>query len=102
MKLSRIARKYARIPLTVTLADGSPASVPGVDVALLPLGATPTADTEWIPVTVDNGAAVVLVAGPDADPEDALVIPADGVYVWVRITDNPEVDVAKVGKLSVA
>lgn len=101
MKLNRIARKYVHIPLTVTLADGSPAPISGADLALVPPGSSLTAQTVWVPSEWADGRASVLVAGPEADPEDALVIPVEGVDVWARITDSPEVDVAKVGRISV-
>ncbi|SDN78760.1 hypothetical protein [Geodermatophilus sp. DSM 45219] len=43
----------------------------------------------------------VLVAGPDADPNSAVVLPADGADLWARVADAPEVDVAKAASFTV-
>ena len=100
MELTRISRKYGHIPITATLHDGNPATITGVDVALLPSGATPDGDTAWTATDYTNGEAVVLLAGPDADPAGALVATATG-DLWARITDSPEVDAANVGRIRI-
>jgi hypothetical protein len=98
---SSIDRKYAHFPVTATLADGSAATISGVDVALLPYRTGPDASTTWTPAVYANGIATVLLAGPDADPTGALALPTGGASVWARVVDNPEVDAAMVGSISI-
>lgn len=102
MELTRISRKYAYVTLTATLADGSAATVDAVDVSLLPMGDTPTGTTEWIRFPYTDEGAVVLLAGPDADPEGALVVPEDGADLWARVIDDPEVDAAFIDSIAFA
>ena len=101
MQWTRISRKFVEVPVTAALADGSPAVLAGVDVALLERNGRPTDDTTWTPATYGDGVARILVAGPDADPAGALVLTDGGADVWVRISDNPEVDAAKAGSIVV-
>jgi hypothetical protein len=98
--LTRITRKYAHIDLTVTLANGTPAAVTGVDVAFLDPQAKPTGATEWTPAEPAGDGYRVLLAGPDADPAGAVVI-TDAVALWARVTDTPEVDVVKLDRITV-
>lgn len=100
MQLSRISRKYGHVTVDAKLYDGSVATVTGVSVALLPVGAVPTGDTVWTTATYTNGEAVVLIAGPDADPTGAIVAPSTR-DLWARVTDSPEVDAVKVGRVDV-
>jgi hypothetical protein len=102
MNLGRIERRYAQFPVTVTLADGTPVQPAGVDVALLAPNGTPTADTAWTAATFTDGAARVLLAGPDAPLEDALTVPAAGGDLWARVVDTPEVDTARVERVTVS
>lgn len=44
----------------------------------------------------------VLLAGPDAAATDALVVPAAGADVGLRVTDSPEVDAERVERISVS
>lgn len=101
MELARIDRKYARIPVTATLASGAAATITGVDVALLPPRTTPTATTTWTAATYASGVATVLLAGPDAAGSGALVVPASGADLWIRVTDTPEVDAEKIARIAV-
>lgn len=101
MILNRIDRQYVDIPVTATLRNGAPATLTGVDVALLPRRVSPTAATTWIPAAYANGTATVLLAGPDADPAGALPVPLVGAELWIRVTDNPEVDAARVERIIV-
>lgn len=100
--LSRIDRLYREYDVTATLAGGGPATLTGVDVALLPPRTTPTGATTWTPATYASGVATVLLAGPDADTTGALVVPEGGADVWIRVVDTPEVDAEKVERISVA
>jgi hypothetical protein len=101
MQLSRIARKYVHIPLVAVLHDGSPATVDGVDVALLPSYTTPTEGTEWTATDYVDGDAVILMAGPGAFVEGALMVPPEGAEVWGRVTDAPEIDAAHLGRIDI-
>lgn len=102
MDLSRIDRIYAKIPITAKLADGTTATIGAVDVALLPPRTTPTGATVWTVATYAAGVATVLLAGPDADPAGALVVPTGGADLWARVVDTPEVDAALVGRVTVS
>lgn len=101
MNLARIERKYAHVAVTAALHDGTAATPTGVEVALLAPRTTPGSATAWTVSTYTAGDAVVLLAGPEADPTGALVVPADGADLWIRVTDNPEVTAAKVARLTV-
>lgn len=102
MDLNRIDRKYAKVTVTATLANGDPATLTGVDVALLAPRSTPTAATTWTAATYAAGVATVLLAGPDADPAGALVVPATGADLWIRVVDSPEVDATRVQRITVS
>lgn len=99
--LSRIDRVYRHYDVTAKDADGDIAALPGVDVALLPPRTTPTAATLWTSATYAAGVATVLLAGPDADPASALVVPQAGVDLWLRVADNPEVMARRVERVTV-
>lgn len=99
MILNRIDRQYVDIDVTATLRNGQPATLTAVDVALIPPRTSPTAATVWTPASYANGTATVLLAGPDASPTDALPVPAAGADMWIRITDSPEIDAARVERV---
>jgi len=101
VEISRIDRQYVEFDTTATYGDGTPATLTGVDVALLPPRRTPAADTTWTAATYAAPTATVLVAGPDADGTGALVVPAGGADLWVRATDTPEVTATRVTRISV-
>lgn len=102
MDLPRIGRKYAKITATATNADGASVTLTTVQVALLEPRTNPTADTVWTEAEAVGGKWRVLLAGPDAAGEGALVVPADGADLWIKVSDNPEIDAQKVERLSVA
>ena len=101
LSLSRIDRLYRDYTVTATLRNGTPATITGVTVALLPPRTTPTAATTWATATYAAGVATVLLAGPDADPTGALPVPAGGADLWLRVSDTPEVDAELVERVSV-
>lgn len=101
MEISPISKQYVEVGVTVTLADGEPATVSGVDVAVLPIRTSPTASTAWTEAEGDAGSWRVLVAGPSADPAGAVTVPAGGADLWMRVQDNPEVTAAKVVRINV-
>lgn len=101
--LSRIDRKSRTYELSATVlaeAAAIPPDLTGVDVALLPPRTSPTAATVWYPAQYADGSFTVLLAGPDADPTGALVVPADA-DIWMRIADTPEVDAEKLERITV-
>lgn len=101
LSLSRVDRVYGRIDITGTLADGSPATLSAVDVAIIPAHTRPTSATTWTPVTLAGRIVSILIAGPDADPEDAFTVPGGDGELWVRVTDNPEAQAVKVDRVIV-
>lgn len=101
LTLSRIDRLYRDYTVTAELRDGQPATLTGVDVALLPPRRTPDATTVWTAADYLDGVFTVLLAGPDATTEGALTVPAGGADLWARVTDNPEVDAERIERISV-
>lgn len=101
LTISRIDRVYRNYTITATEADGTAAVLAGVDVALLSPRATPTASTTWTAATYAAGVATVLLAGPDGSGSGALVVPAGGADLWIRITDDPEIDAEMVERIAV-
>ena len=101
-ELSRIDRIYRDYTVTATEKDGSPATLAGVSVALLPPRSTPTAATTWTAATYAAGIATVLLAGPDADPTSAVVVPSGGADLWIKVADSPEVDASRVERINVS
>lgn len=101
LTLSRVDRLYRRYAVTATLAGGGAATITAVDVAFLPPRATPTSTTTWTPTTYTTGVATILIAGPDAAGNGALVIPADGADVWLRVVDSPEIDAERVERITI-
>lgn len=99
--LTPIDRVYVHIPVTAALSDGSPVTLTTVDVALLPYRTVPSSSTPWTTLPVTNGEVVPLVAGSDADPTGAIVLPTGGGTAWIRETDNPEVKAVPAGFISV-
>lgn len=102
MNVARVDRVYVDLQVTGALRDGTPAILTGVDVALLAPRTSPTAATTWTTADYADGTATVLLAGPDADPSAALVVPAAGCDLWIRITDSPEILTANVERITVS
>lgn len=102
MDLTRVSRKYVEFTVTATGADGQAITLTGVDVAVLAPRATPDATTVWTAADYAAGVASVLVAGPDAPADGALPVSGRGADLWVRVTDIPEIDVARVGRITVS
>jgi hypothetical protein len=100
--LSKIDRLYRKYDVTALDADGQPAALAAVSAALIPPRTTPTALTEWTTATFDGDTATVLLAGPDASDNDgALIVPAAGADLWLRVADTPEIDAELVERISV-
>jgi glucosylceramidase len=100
VELTRVSRLYVEIDVAATLPGGGSATISGVDVALLPVGSGPDASTAWSAATYATGTATVLLAGPDAGGSGAIVVPSDA-DLWAKVTDSPEIDAAKVTRVSV-
>lgn len=102
MELNRIDCQYVDITVTATLRDGDPATLTGVDVAVVPTRTTPTSSTPWVASTYSAGVATVLLAGPDADNNPAAIsVPSSGADLWIRVVDTPEVDAARVDRITI-
>jgi len=97
-RVDRIARTYTLSSLAI--GGGGPVTPTAVEVALLPPRTSPSRDTTWTTVTYAAGAVTVLLAGPDADPTGAVVVPASA-DLWMRVTYAPEVDAVKVERITV-
>lgn len=74
---------------------------------------TPSGTTTWVNVTYTAypdgpdedgyyGETTVLLAAPDADPADAIVIPTGGGDFYFNVVDTPEIDAEKVERITVA
>lgn len=104
MNLARVACKYADILIDATLASGAPATLTGVDLALVPPGDSPNQGTVWTAGSYNpaTGVASILVAGPEfpSPPVGSLQVPAVGANLWARVTDVPEIDAAMVDRIS--
>lgn len=99
--LSRVDLVYREYDVTATAADGNPATLDAVAVALLPPRTTPTAATTWTAGTYTGGVLTVLLAGPDASGAGALSVPAAGADLWVKVTDTPEIDAQRIERITV-
>lgn len=99
-ELSRIDRVNRTYDVTVTDVNGTAEAPATVSFALLPPRSAPTSSTVWTSATVVDGSATVLLAGPDASPTGALVVPAD-CDLWIRSTDAPQIDAQKVERITV-
>lgn len=83
MNLDRLAREYYRVAVTT-----DPVSTSTDWAATFDGGAT------WVDAVDVDGDSAWLVAGPDADPDDAVVITAS-MTPRLRMVDNPEIVVRR-------
>lgn len=92
--LPKVAAVFADITVTAKLANGSAATVTGIDVAIVAPGAKPTTTTAWVAANWAAPLAQVLLVGSLATPVGAppyrLNVPDVGGDLWARIVDNPE------------
>jgi hypothetical protein len=79
MILGRIERQYAHFPVTATLADGAPADLADVAVALVPRSAAPRADTTWTPVEKTPGYLLLHENGDVLSSHDTF---AEALTAW--------------------
>lgn len=112
MDLTRISRKWGKVTLTATDADGEPITLTGVTFAVLPYKATPSGSTAWVAANtfaagepdqegVPTWVADVLLAGPNASATGALVVPVGVSDLWARVVDTQEVEAVMVGRIHV-
>lgn len=100
--MSRIDRIYRSYTITATTSTGAPATLTGVDFALVPPDAIgPGTGTTWVAGTSVGGQWRVLLAGPDADQTGAIAVPAWGGDLYARVTDTPEVIAELVERITV-
>lgn len=101
--LPKTAAIFADITVTALLSNGDPATLTGVDVALVAAGARPGALTTWVASSYAAGVARVLLVGslavPTSPPPYRLSVPDVGGDLWARVTDNPEIVVALVAHI---
>lgn len=91
---SRLGVLQFSVPVTaVDNATNQAATLAGVDLALLALGALPDSTTTWTASTYSSGVASASLAGSlvTSPPAGALVVPDGGAGLWARITDTPDV-----------
>lgn len=100
MEFSRIDRRPVTITVTAINPDGTPATLDAIDVALLAPAASPTQGTAWKTTNFANGALEVLVAGPNADPDGALVIPTRGGRFWIKDPAADSTQAVPAGRVS--
>lgn len=101
-ELSRVDRLLRTYDLSTIPLGGDGAATPSsVQVALLSVGSGgPSLGTVWTTASYASGIVTVLLAGPDADPTGALVVPATAM-LWMKVIDTPEVDAVKVERITV-
>jgi hypothetical protein len=99
MRISRLTRKEVDVLVSATLKAGGPATITGVDVALMEPKIVPNAGTVWLAADYESGVATVLLAGPDADDTNAIVVPEEGGDLWIRVAFGSEVEVARVERI---
>lgn len=97
-RVDRVPRKYA---VTAVDEDGAPVVLTSVDFAVIPPRAAVTQSTAWATVPVIDGAATVMLAGYEATPDGALIIPAGGADLHRRWTEGDFVDTEPVERISV-
>lgn len=102
MNMSPIDVVYVKIPVTAKLADGTAATVTGIDVAVVPKRTGIDAATVWTASAYAAGTATVLLAGPAATATGALPVPSGGADLWIRDADSPEITAVKVGSISIS
>jgi hypothetical protein len=102
VQLARDSREFAHVAFRHVPANASPPEI-YLAGAWRPMTWFTATGAQWdallfefgtTQAEVDNGTvklARVLVAGPDADPGNAVVLPLNRTTPRVRLTDNPEV-----------
>lgn len=86
MDLQRYSQEYVRIDFSIAPPVGADleASVNLVD---------------WVPVEMTDSVGRVLLRGPDARRSEGLLVPDDGLELYVRVADTPEDIVRSAGRI---
>ena len=102
MDITPLTRKLVHLDLNATEYGGDPLPIAGVTVALIPHRADVDSTTAWVAATTwdpTTKKGTILVAGYDADPTDAIVVPSAGADLFARVVDNPEDDPAFIERI---
>lgn len=94
-----ISRDFIRLEgITV---DGLPVDVADLTVALVPRWDGLDAATVWLPTVPDpvDSVPAILVAGPDADPTNAVVLTAVDTYLHGRVVKTGTVVTAPLARI---
>lgn len=87
--------EYVMVPVS-TLPGVDPTS-DVVEFAFEPTNADPTSWTIGSWETINSRYFARCLVGPGGD----VTLSVDGYWVWVRVTDNPEIIVRRVGRLRI-
>lgn len=104
VRLSTLSREYVRVQVSATEA-GSPVNPTAdtVQMAVTAAGVDPT--TEWATASWETEVTATgtkYYARIQVGPSSTVGQLAVGNYeIWVKVTDNPEVPVAQVGRLAI-
>lgn len=90
MIITRLDRRGGKVTVKVIDDQHQPVTVTSLNLAVLPFETGPDANTSWNPYTYSSG-VTVIIAGPDADSTNAVVVPDGGGVLWgqVSISGNP-------------
>lgn len=101
IRRSVLTTEYVRVPVTALL-DGLPVSTV-TDVAWLsfPVRSTDPIEGDWQVATweVDDGQQYLAVL---IGPAHTFTLPVGRYDIWVKIADNPEIPVRKIGPLVIS
>lgn len=98
--IDRIERDY---DVTVLLPNGNPTTVDSIDLAILGLHDSPTADTDWTTLPVVEGVVTVIYTAPEATAEDGdLLVPLGDTNAHAREVDGTLVKAIEVERISVS
>lgn len=100
--LSALATEYVRVSVTATSGGVSinPTSDP-VSFAFTTSVATTPSPSDWVAASWDPGGSGTYTARCLVGPGGSTVLSSGNYFVWVKITDSPEVPVRQVGTLTV-
>lgn len=104
LDISRIDRVERTYTVTAKDADGQPAVVDAVDVAVVvPYNAPLTGDTDWTTYAVTDDEFIVEYAGPNAADQTGtvFVLPTGGGQAYIREVDGRLVDAEKLERVTV-
>jgi hypothetical protein len=105
LTISRSEKREIEIEVDAELTTaGTAVAVTGVDVAVTKPWTRPDGATVWTPVPgVAAGVGRLFVAGPDADPDGALLVLPDSADLWLlpHIAEPLEVAPVRARRINV-